>query len=133
MDAKLKHLEFILGVVNRLAMDSFRLKGWTVTLVVGVLVLLARGGDVGFAYIALVPVLAFWGLDGYFLWQERLYRLLYDRVRRLEESEIDFSMSIDMQAVESKETWLGAALSRTVAVFYGALAGIVCVVTAVVG
>ena len=28
MDAKFKHLEFIQGVVNRLATDSFRLKGW---------------------------------------------------------------------------------------------------------
>ena len=28
-----KHLEFILGVVNGLAMDSFRIKGWAVTLV----------------------------------------------------------------------------------------------------
>ena len=34
MDAKLKHLELIQGVVNRLAADSFRIKGWAVVLVV---------------------------------------------------------------------------------------------------
>ena len=32
MDAKVKHLEFIQHVVNRLATDSFRLKGWAVVL-----------------------------------------------------------------------------------------------------
>lgn len=35
MDAKLKHLELIQGVVNRLAADSVRIKAWAVVLVVG--------------------------------------------------------------------------------------------------
>ena len=33
MEAKLKHLEFMQGVINRLATDSFRVKGWVVVLV----------------------------------------------------------------------------------------------------
>ena len=33
MDAKPKHLKFIQGVINRLATNPFRLKGWTVVLV----------------------------------------------------------------------------------------------------
>ena len=32
MKSKLKHLEFIQGVVNRFASDSFRFKGWSVVL-----------------------------------------------------------------------------------------------------
>ena len=43
MEAKLKHLEFIQGVVNRLAADSFRMKGWSVALAAALFVLLARG------------------------------------------------------------------------------------------
>ena len=35
-----------------------------------------------------VSEILFWGLDGYFLWQERLFRALYDHVRQLPESEI---------------------------------------------
>lgn len=80
MEAKLKHLEFIQGVINRLATDSFRMKGWAVVLVSALLVLLARKQRFEFAYIGYVPVLVFWGLDGYFLWQERLFRDLYDHV-----------------------------------------------------
>ena len=33
VDRKIKHLEFIQGVINRLASDSFRMKGWSVVLV----------------------------------------------------------------------------------------------------
>ena len=44
MDEKLKHLELIQGIVNRLATDSFRLKGWTVVLVSALIVLLVREG-----------------------------------------------------------------------------------------
>ena len=53
MEAKLKHLEFIQGIVNRLATDSFRLKGWTVVLVSAVVVLLARTGRIGITHAAL--------------------------------------------------------------------------------
>ena len=117
MEAKLKHLELIQGVINRLAADSFRMKGWAVILVSALLVLLAREGRFEFTWIGFVPVLVFWGLDGYFLRQERLFRDLYDRVRRLSESDIDFSM--DTGAFN--RTWRSATFSTTLMSFYGAL------------
>ena len=120
MDRKIKHLEFIQGVINRLASDSFRMKGWCVVLVAALFVLLAREGRIEFAGVALVPVLFFWGLDGYFLWQERLFRALYDHVRVLEEAEIDFSMDVSALKKDRSRTWLSATFSRTM-LFYGAL------------
>ena len=122
MEPKLKHLEFIQGVVNRLASDSFRIKGWAVVLVAALFVLLAREERVDFVYIGLVPVFFFWGLDGYFLWQERLFRALYDNVRSLDKNAIDFSMDTSAYKTGYTRTWLGAALSRTLIFFYGALA-----------
>ena len=119
MEAKLKHLEFIQGVVNRLADDSFRMKGWSVALAAALFVLLARGENPRFTPVALVPVLIFWGLDGYFLWQGRLFRALYDHVRLLEENEIDFSMDADK--FRREYTWLGATFSRTLIGFYAAV------------
>ena len=118
MEARFKHLEFIQGVINRLATDSFRMKGWAVVLVSALLVLLAREGRIEFAYIGFVPVLVFWGLDGYFLWQERLFRDLYDHVRVLDETNINFSMDLST----FKRTWLGATFSITLVPFYIALA-----------
>lgn len=121
MQNKLKHLEFIQGVINRLASNSFQMKGWSVVLVAAILVLLAREGRLDAAFIAFGPVLVFWGLDGYFLWQERLYRGLYDHVRTLDERDIDFSMDTTPFRVGHVLTWAGATLSRTLLFFYGAL------------
>ena len=128
MDRKIKHLEFIQGVINRLASDSFRMKGWCVVLVAALFVLLAREGRIEFVGVALVPVLFFWGLDGYFLWQERLFRALYDHVRVLKEDEIDFSMDVSALKKDRSRTWLNATLSRTLFVFYGTL-GLAVVLT----
>ena len=121
MDEKFRHLQFIQGVINRLASNSFQMKGWSVVLVAAILVLLAREGRLDAAPIALVPVLIFWFLDGYFLRQERLFRALYDHVRVLEEGKIDFSMDIKSLKIGYNRTWLGATLSRTLFWFYGAL------------
>ena len=128
MDAKLKHLEFIQGVVNRLASDSFRIKGWTVVLVAALFVVLAREGRIESASIGLVPVLIFWGLDGYLLWQERLFRALYDHVRTTNATDIDFSMDVSGFRTGRTRTWLGATFSRTLIFFYGALAVAVAIV-----
>ena len=90
----MKHLEFIQGVVNRLASASFRMKGWSVVLVSALLVVSARVSSFELNLVALVPVLVFWGLDGYFLSRERLFRDLYDIVRQRDEKDIDFSMDV---------------------------------------
>ena len=58
------------------------------------------------------------GLDGYFLWQERLFRDLYDHVRVLDEADVDFSMDLST----FKRTWLGATFSIMLVPFYIALA-----------
>ena len=121
MDAKLKHLEFIQGVINRLATDSFRLKGWAVVLVAALLALLARAGRIELAVVTLVPIPIFWGLDGYFLWQERLFRALYDHVRVLKGTDIDFSMDVSTFHTGWHRSWCGATLSITLLLFYGAL------------
>jgi len=64
---KRAHLELIQGVVNRLATNSFSLKGWSVVLVSGLFALAASGANPRFVYLAYFPAFAFWALDGYFL------------------------------------------------------------------
>lgn len=125
MEAKLKHLELIQGVINRLAGDSARLKNWCVTLVAALLVLWARANRTEYIHVALVPVLAFWILDGYFLWQERMFRALYDHVRSLKFSEIDFSMRVSHLHAGWSQTWPGAMFSTTLIWFYGSLAAMI--------
>lgn len=92
MENKLKHLEMIQGVINRMANNSFMLKGWTVTLIAGIFVLSDQSANKLYFLIAFVPIITFWLLDSYYLYQERLYRGLYEYVRLKDENDIDFSL-----------------------------------------
>jgi len=99
-DNKRSHLEMIQGVVNRLSQNSFLLKGWSVVLVSALMALAAKDSNIVFVLLAYFPSIAFWLLDGYFLWQEKLFRALYDMVRTQEENTINFSM--DTSVVKDK-------------------------------
>lgn len=122
MDNKAKHLELIQGIINRLSTNSFLLKGWSVVLVSALFALAAPDSRPAFVYLAYFPAIIFWGLDGYFLWQERLYRALYDHVRAQDEANIDFSMdTTDFNKAGRGRTWGDAVLSRTLVTFHGVL------------
>jgi hypothetical protein len=116
MEDKQKHLEFAQGVINRMGQNSFLIKGWTVTLVSALFALAAKDANQKFVIVAYFPTLVFWLLDGYFLYQERLFRKLFDHVRK--EKSADFSLntkSFDKGITD----WASAALSKTVVLFYG--------------
>ena len=124
MSDKQKHLEFIQNAINRMAGNSFLLKGWTVLLVSALFAFFASFGETGYVFIVIVPILAFWVLDGFFLSQERLFRGLYDHVRKLDESEINYSMDTREFRSVTRNSWMRSAPSRTLSLFYGALFGV---------
>lgn len=75
----MKEIDIIQSIINRMSSNSFLIKGWTITLVVATLLLdktLLDGSKLQI-FIAFIPLLVFWFLDAYFLWQERMYRELY--------------------------------------------------------
>jgi hypothetical protein len=118
MEKKLKHLEFLHGIINRMANCSFLLKGWSVIIVAALLALsTATQEKIALIAISFVPVLVFWILDGYYLWQERLFRAVYNAVRTKDEHEIDFKMN-PKEFVGGRNTWLSAIFSKTILLFY---------------
>lgn len=126
MDNKIRHLEMIQGVINRMAGNSFMLKGWAVTLAAGIFALASKDADKMYFLITYVPVVVFWFLDSYYLLQERLYRDLYNDVRKKEDSQIDFSLNASIYAkVDYKRTIWGCLISKTELWFYIPLA-LVC-------
>ena len=125
MEEKLKHLELIQGVVNRLSTNSFLLKGWSVVLVSALFALSAPKANVDFIYLAYFPAFIFWGLDGFFLGQEKMYRDLYDSVRVKNSEDIDFSMNAGKT---SKKMWWGVVFSKTLIPFHGVLIGAIVAV-----
>jgi len=79
-DEKIKHLEFIQGVINRLANNSFLIKGWFITIVLAGLSFYLSQKKLAALPILLIATLIFWFLDSYYLRQEKLFRKLYDDV-----------------------------------------------------
>jgi hypothetical protein len=131
MEKKLKHLELIQGVINRMAHCSFLLKGWSVILVSGLFALAAKEANLLFVYLAYLPVVAFWILDGYYLYQERLYRKLYDEVRMQDPEKIDFGMNALRFKGKNKATWPKSIMSITMLLFHGILILIVTVIVVI--
>jgi hypothetical protein len=122
MDGKervIKHLEIIQGVVNRLAHNSFLIKGWSMAISAAAILFLARVDSTNSVYLTLsflVPVLGFWMLDGYFLWQERLFRGIYNDIRNQEDT--DFKMDIPAQLKKPNNQWRNSTISVTLVIFY---------------
>jgi hypothetical protein len=91
-----KHLEFIEAIINRVANNSFQIKGWNVALATAAIGFsAAKDSHPSAAALAVVPAIALWFLDGYYLALEKLHRDLYVRavagaapVYRLDTSEL---------------------------------------------
>ena len=113
-----KHLEMIQAVINRLGSNSFLVKSWSMTIIVAAMILIAKQ-DIPSPYFVLtltLPVLGFWILDGYFLWQERLFRQVYSEIRV--QTDTDFEMNPMKHRDKPKCSWLSAIFSVTLVIFY---------------
>lgn len=123
MDNKIKHLEMIENVIERMAKNSFQLKGWAMTLVTLVGALGAKESDKRFMFLAFVPIVGFWILDAFYLQQERKYRALYRSVCEIEPDKIDFNMNKRLVKYTDEEKkrnrFFNCLKSTSVSVFYG--------------
>ena len=130
-DEKLaKHVDLVQGVISRMASNSFLLKGWSVTLVAGLFAVAASGGYWAYSAIGLLPSLSFWWLDAYYLRQERLFRKLYDAVRRGEVDSDPYCM--DTTKYVADVAGLGSTgFSKSVLALHGIVVTTVIVVTIV--
>jgi hypothetical protein len=126
-DHQIKHLELVQAVINRLAGNSFSIKGWSITLVSALFVLAAKDANARYAILALLPALGFWGLDAYYLRQERLFRKLYDSIRT-QTADPSFSMNTSPVA-GSVDSWIGTAFSDTILALHGPIVLAVVTVT----
>lgn len=131
MENKRNHLGLIQEIISRMASNLFFLRGWTITLIAALFALFVKeiNDNPNYIYIIYFPVLICWILDGYFLSQERLFRALYNHVRKLKENEIDFSMDTSQFKDEKGNNWLSSMYAPTLLIFYLPLLAIIITVT----
>ena len=120
---KRRHLKMIREAIKGLAHNSFLLKGWTAILVCAFFGFAVMTLGSPFTFLACLPALVFWFLDGYFLRQQKLFKALYEHVREKDEENIDFSMDVSEVEETREVSYLSGLFSRTLITFHGAVLG----------
>lgn len=120
---KIKHLEMIENLIERMAKNCFQLKAWTMALVALIGGLAAKDSERKFIIIAFIPIIVFWLLDTYYLRIERQYRMLYKTITAKDDDKIDFSMELsqiqNLSIQDSKKICiLNCLFSVTELIFY---------------
>jgi hypothetical protein len=141
---RIKHMEMIQAVVARLAGNSFLFKGWAITLAGAFSGFALDSNNAWLAAAGFGSTVVFWGIDAYFLKSERLFRALYDQVRKRDAEIAPFYMAATSEwfvtRVRSEKTecdpgvasWLKTAFRGSVWAFYTVLlmgTGVVVAIT----
>ena len=129
---KIKHLEMIEAVIERMAKNSFQLKGWAMTLVAAIIALSTKDADKRFILFSIIPVLGFWILDSYYLQQERKYTELYSQVQIKDEQDIDFSLNISNITVK-RTSFIRCMFARVEWIFYALILVSIFILVCVLG
>lgn len=122
-DQIIKHLEIIQSIVSRMAQNSFAIKGLAVTIVAALLALNINSENAYYLLIAILSNLAFWGLDSYYLRLERMYRELYDDIRKMDIESYSLNpFTLNVKPYCKKvSSWFRLLFSRSEFGFYGSL------------
>ena len=117
-----KEIDLIQNCINRMANNSFMLKGWSISLIAVVLALTNDRLNALFLLCSVfIPLLCFWYLDAFFLRTERMYRKMYERVlKERKNGNFEFKYDLNPQRFEKDvDSILRTMISDTLLVFYG--------------
>lgn len=115
---KIKHLEFIQNIINRMNSNSFHIKGWMITILSALLALYANTNNVSYVFVAIIPTTLFWYLDAFYLQQERKFRELYNDILPDDSTIPLFAMPIDNYTTCRCCLW-STFFSKTIGWLYG--------------
>ena len=116
-----KEIDLIQACINRMAHNSFLLKGWAISLVAVVLALAKEKIDFSLiSLILLIPLLSFWYLDAFFLRTEKMYRKMYEWVISNRKTSDERLYELNPKKYENEvESTFAVIKSKTLRAFYG--------------
>ncbi|SCJ49379.1 Uncharacterised protein [uncultured Clostridium sp.] len=105
-----EHLKYLQDIIKRMADNSFKIKGWSITITGGLLALLITNNKVSVndLLVVYVPIIGFWLIDSYYLKLERVFRSRYENdVQKIKDEDYDnikyFSFGKAYERKTSKE------------------------------
>lgn len=126
-----KEIDLIQGCINRMANNSFLLKGWLVSILAVVLALsLDELNKFIIAITVIMVTISFWYLDAFFLRTEKMYRKMYEWVlKKRKEGEADFQYDLNPHRFDGQvENIIKVMFSNTLIWFYGMILFLIVVV-----
>lgn len=113
-------LEITQGIIQRMAANSAYCKGWCITLVSAILVIVADKGKPEYALLSIIPSVLFMGMDSYYLALEKMFRATYnDFIKKLHERSLATS---DLYVINPKgglaKSFFSALCSLSIWPFY---------------
>ena len=117
-----KEIDLIQNCINRMAGNSFLLKGWAISIIAVVLALAEnRANPLFLLCTVFIPLFCFWYLDSFFLQTEKMYRKLYDwvLVQRKNGNE-EYQYNLNPHRFKNEvESLCCVMFSTTLRVYYG--------------
>jgi hypothetical protein len=120
-----KHLEFLQSAIGRMAGNSLQMKTWSVGIATAAIGFAAAKESVpAAAMFGVAPILAFWGLDAYYLALEKCFRDLFETERKV----VGTTGTFDMKPTKVDEKFWACAFRPAVVFIHLPMAAVVVAV-----
>ena len=113
----IQHLQMIQGVITRMNSNSFSLRRWVLAFLLALIILISKTevNELIVALISSLIIMVLWCLDSFYLWQERGYVALYNKIRKQKKTDFEMRGLVDEVKI------LDVLFSKTIIPFYGVL------------
>ena len=119
-DRKREHLATIAAIVRRMSLGALLLESWSLLMVAALLVVAHNQEWARFAWLALFLAITFWTFDAHLVRQKLLFRSLHERVQKLPEADIDYTLDTSLVDREAY-AWRSVFLRPRLVLFHGAI------------
>lgn len=126
-----KEIDLIQNCINRMANNSFLLKGWLVSVIAVIVALSPEELNKFIVVVTVIMVSAsFWYLDAFFLRIEKLYRKLYEWVlENRKQGKRDYQYDLNPHRFDMQvEGIIKVMFSKTLRWFYGVIFFLILIV-----
>lgn len=78
-----KQLNMVQTIIDRMGRNSFLIKGWAISIIAGVFAISSKRlfpNSLSLAIFLILILVLFWLLDSYYLYEERIFRNMYNNL-----------------------------------------------------
>lgn len=116
-EVNVEELKLLQNIISRMGANSFKIKGWAITLIVGTLILKSSSETI---LIGFLPLIIFWILDATYLQYEQKFRRLYSLIVKNTKPKGYIELSLDISNVDG-DSKIKIMFSSTVCLLYGVI------------